>query len=185
MNKIVFLALLLIGLGCEVEISQTSSTEENSIIDMAIADTIGIETGDQRFVFGDICDVSIDQNGNLLVVDAVTCEVLRFTAAGEYLGQFAGLGSAPGEIADPMDMTVLSGGGVVIADWDAWGLYFYDSTFAYTGFSGIMAGGSPLAVVAGDNNSVIGLGLQFWLEDDLTVGEYLSGTQTRLITRRL
>ncbi len=172
MNKIVFPVLILIGLGCEIEISQNSAMNDNPVIDMPIADTIGVETGDQRYVFGDICDVSVDSNGNLLVLDAVTCEVLRFTPAGEYLGKFAGLGSAPGELMDPMDMTVLSGGGVAIADWDAWGLYFYDSTFVYTGFSGIMPGGSPLALAAGYDNSVLGFGVQFWSEDDLPAGEY-------------
>ncbi len=166
------LLLILFLLACGTDRSDNPARGGNHVLEMTLEDTIGVDTGDQRYVFGDICNLSIDSNGNLLVLDAITCKVRRYTLEGEYLGEFAGFGSGPGEIMDPMAMTVLSGGGVAIGDWEAWGIFFYDSSFAYTGFSGVMEGGSPLSLTAGPDNSVTGLGVRFWSENDQPVGEY-------------
>ncbi len=173
MNRyLITVSVLFLLTACNRTPPMELASEETTLLQLIAVDTIGIEFGDERFVFGDICSVSTDFNGNLIVLDAITCNVRRYSPSGEYLGEFAGSGSGPGELIDPMAMALLSGGGIAIADWAAWGIYLYDRNYDYCDFIGPMAGGSPLSLATGADNSVIGLGVTFWSENEQPAGEY-------------
>ncbi len=177
-RQVTVAAFAILLLGCSLKRSDEETALDGSFIEIAVEDTIGREVGDERFIFGDICSLETDSAGNLIVLDALRCNVRRYTPSGEYLGEFAGAGSGPGELIDPMGMALLSGGGIAIADWAAWGIYLYDSNYDYIEFLGPMAGGSPLSLTTGADNSVIGLGIRFWNEDEQPAGEYFLSSWT-------
>ena len=159
---------------------QDSSHDTTSVTDRMVTDTIGVDTGSENYVFGDISGADTDMNGNLLVLDGVNCTVKVFTPEGDYAGSFGGSGSGPGEFLEPLALTVLSDGGIAVADWEAWGIYLFNSQHEYQGFLGPMPGGAPLALAGGADNSVTGLGLLFRNENDLTSGEYYLGSWSDL-----
>ena len=173
---------ILSVIGCRITPSVDLNSDEVQLLQMVPLDTIGVEFGDERYVFGDLCSAEIDSDGNLVVLDAVSCNARRYSPSGEYLGEFAGSGSGPGELADPMGMALLSGGGVAIADWAAWGIYLYDSSYDYSTFVGPMSGGSPLSLVTGADNSVIGLCVNFWSENEQPAGEYFLASWSDSLT---
>ena len=135
-------------------------------------DTIGTAWGDDRYVFGDIRAVDTAADGAILVMDGIACTIRRYSPQGDYMGEFAGSGSGPGELQDPIDMAVLADGRIAVADWGAWGVFLFDGTMDHSEFLGPMPGGSPMSIVSGDHGSFTGLGLLFQGGETMESGEY-------------
>ncbi len=93
MNKfLIAMVFSLLLYSCGSNSPHHQVVADSLCLEIIVEDTIGVELGDENFVFGKICGVETDVDGNLLVLDAISCEVLRYTTEGIYLGQFAGPG---------------------------------------------------------------------------------------------
>jgi len=172
-SRSILITSLLFAVCCTGD--QESAVGTSNVLEIPVADTIGLENGDERYLFGDICSVEMDSRGRLLVLDESTCRITRYSSDGIYMDEFAGMGSGPGEIMHPLDMTILSDGSVAVSDWEAWGVLLYDSAVSYRGFLGPMPNGSPLSLCSGSEGSIVGFGINFIREDDHPGGEYYLG----------
>jgi hypothetical protein len=47
--------------------------------------TIGLESGDQKYVFADITDVALDSKANIYVLDRSSYRVTEFDSNGKYI----------------------------------------------------------------------------------------------------
>lgn len=167
--KLQILACTALFFSCGAPSEPEASVME---LEMSPMDTIGQASGDGSYLFGDILSVQFAPDGSIMVLDGISCAVREYSSNGELLGEFAGKGSGPGQLLDPMDMAVLSDGRTAVADWGAWGMVFYDSTMSFLGNIAPMPGGSPVDIVPGADGSFTGLGLVFTGES----GEYFLGS---------
>ena len=135
-------------------------------------DTLGAETAEDGVVFGSIASAAIMEDGRMVVLDGIGCTIRIFDTAGNLLSTAAGRGSGPGELMAPLDMVLLSTGNIAVSDWEAWGVLLYDPELVYSGFIGPMPGGAPMAMAAGSEGNIIGLGLSFFNENGDASGEY-------------
>lgn len=152
--------------------------ETHPVCEMTVLDTIGVDVGNQDYVFGNILGADTDPEGNLLVLDGVSCTVKIFSPEGEHLGCFGGLGSGPGEFLQPLDLAVLPNGEIAVTDWESWGIFFFNGEYEYQRFLGPMPGGAPMEIIAGDESSLTGLALSFWHDEDVPRGEYYLASWT-------
>lgn len=96
-----------------VSTPETGSNQEN-MATIEIVGTIGVELGDSNYVLGAVQSVDHDLDGNILVLDRSACCVRVYTGDGEFLRNISQQGSGPGELLNPMDMTVMADGRIVV-----------------------------------------------------------------------
>lgn len=77
--------------------------------------------------FGEIGDLGFDADGNLYIFDPQVAEITVVSPDGALLRTFGGRGDGPGEIGQPLAMTVLPDGKVAISDLGKRGLVLFDS----------------------------------------------------------
>ena len=63
-----------------------------------------------------IADVTVADNGELIVIDGGDCRVVRFDARGYYKGQFGHVGYGPGQMRNPGGLFLGSDGTLYVAD---------------------------------------------------------------------
>ncbi len=78
--------------------------------------TVGIMDGDDREVFGAIWEVASGPGGVFAVLDRQTPRISIFDAAGDFVGEVAGQGAGPGELARPYALTWTSDGELLALD---------------------------------------------------------------------
>jgi hypothetical protein len=80
--------------------------------------TIGQESfDDERYSFGNLNDITVSGNGNIIVVDAKTCRILKFSKEGRFLNYIGkGRGDGPGEIRVPWTVATDNHENVYVAD---------------------------------------------------------------------
>ncbi len=173
MNKSKYLPVLLIFLsavGCS-----TGKMEEplsDDLIQLSVVDTIGVEHGDERYVFGAIAGVQFDLQSKLLVLDGINGLIRVYSQGGEFLDSFGGLGSGPGEFLEPLAFTILSTGEIAVVDWDSWCIWLFTESNEYSGRLGPFPDGPPLSIRPGANGRIAGLGLSFGYSAEDLAGEY-------------
>lgn len=77
---------------------------------------IGLEMGDSCYVFGNIRDACVMQDGTILVLDSYDNTISAFDASGEFIAVTGGTGEGPGEYLRPAAMIVMEDGRVLISD---------------------------------------------------------------------
>lgn len=82
---------------------------------IVIADSIGIEMGDSCYVLGAIADASFTPSGSILLLDGSACMVREFSRDGEFTGFHSRMGSGPGELSWPTELTVMPDGRMLIS----------------------------------------------------------------------
>jgi hypothetical protein len=78
--------------------------------------------------FGEVGDVGFDADGNLYILDDQVFEVTVVSPGGEFLRRFGGAGEGPGEIGQPMAMTVFPDGRVAISDLGKRAIALFDAS---------------------------------------------------------
>lgn len=68
---------------------------------LSLTTTIGRATGDERYLFGDVRDLAVDEMGRIWVLDNQNRELRVFSPDGSHVRTFGGTGEGPGEFRDP------------------------------------------------------------------------------------
>jgi len=62
---------------------------------------IGVEDGDENYVFGSASFIGVDQENNIYVLDMTNCRVMVYNCTGHFLRSFGNKGRGPGEFLTP------------------------------------------------------------------------------------
>ncbi|MFO7626036.1 MAG: 6-bladed beta-propeller [Candidatus Fermentibacteraceae bacterium] len=147
--------------------------EASSAIVLTPLDSVGIELGDERFVFGVIASVEFLPDGRLLVLDSNRQTLRVFSAFGEFLSEYGGPGDGPGELLSSRDMAVLGSGVIVITDPRAGEFELFHPD---TGHAGTLMGFTPRAPFTIDACGELVVGHQgLFNREQGTNGEALAG----------
>lgn len=78
--------------------------------------SIGMEMGDSSYVFGDIRDACVMEDGTILVLDSYDNGIMVYDPLGTFLRKTGGQGEGPGEYGNPFGMAALEDGRVIVSD---------------------------------------------------------------------
>ncbi|MCK5131209.1 MAG: 6-bladed beta-propeller [Candidatus Sabulitectum sp.] len=168
---LLFITLIILISGCQGSESESIRTNEGpeSIIaglTLTRVDSIGIELGDSNYVFGSILDADFLPDGRIVLLDVLKDKVSIFSPNGDFLTSFGREGSGPGEFMEPASITVLSDGGICVADFMRQKLIYFDADFCYEReISGFLIQ-SPSSIESGSDGSVVGFQTHYFTEDD-------------------
>lgn len=76
----------------------------------------GIDAVDDNYQLYDILDATIDESGNIYVLDTGNYRVQKFSPAGKFLTSFGKKGKGPGEFTHPVTIDINSSGNSYILD---------------------------------------------------------------------
>lgn len=122
---------LLVLLGCQERSPSLDSQIEDSEDYFLIAtDSIGIEEGDDEYIFGKIRDVNYLANGTIVVIDQSFQRIRLYSPSGHYLNEVIGNGVGPGEFNTPYFIAPLGNDFILSAIGESKVMYF-DSTLNF------------------------------------------------------
>ncbi|MFC1564909.1 hypothetical protein ACFL6G_08245 [candidate division KSB1 bacterium] len=75
-----------------------------------------LETNDERYQLFHPSDAAVDEEGNVLILDAGNYKIKKFDREGNFLSYFGSKGSGPGELIGPSRMDICPGGEILIND---------------------------------------------------------------------
>lgn len=78
--------------------------------------SIGMEMGDSCYVFGDIRDACVMEDGTILVLDSYDNSIMVYDPRGNFLRKTGGQGEGPGEYGSPFGMVALEDGRILVSD---------------------------------------------------------------------
>lgn len=166
--------ILMVCFGCGS--SEETSEETSSAVVLTPLDSVGIEIGDESFVFGVIASVEFLPDGRLLVLDSNRQTLRVYSASGEYLAEYGGPGEGPGELLSSRDMAVLGSGLVAVTDPRAGEFELFNPD---TGYVGTVMGFTPRAPFTIDASGDLVVGHQgLFNREQGTNGEALAGWKT-------
>jgi uncharacterized protein (TIGR03663 family) len=124
----------------------------------AFADTGGTAVGNESRFWGPR-DIAVDADGNLYVTDTGNKRIQKFDPDGKFLGQWGGVGFAPGQFNEPVGIAISKpGGDIFVADTWNRRVQRFDkdmnplAQWTVPGWSGESVNNKPyIAVDAGDN----------------------------------
>jgi len=89
--------------------------------------TIGLESGDQKYVFADITDVALDSKANIYVLDRSSYRVTEFDSNGKYIRSVEiRKGQGPEEISLIFAIAVSDKGKIFVLDWNKIKILVFD-----------------------------------------------------------
>lgn len=106
-----------------------ASAENDTLHFLVPRDSIGIEMGDPRYMFGSIGALCTFPDGSIGVLDRTTGIVSFYTHAGEYAGEFGPLGSGPGEFVHPAQLGCDESGNIMITSANDRKIAWFSPTF--------------------------------------------------------
>ncbi len=112
-SVVTILAALLAGCGGQAP-DTVPSPDGEDLIQLGIVHSIGIEMGDSNYVLGAVQSLDHHPSGNIVVLDRSACRVRIYSPEGEFIRNISRSGNGPGELSNPLDMTVLSDGRIVV-----------------------------------------------------------------------
>src|SRR4030042_2929905 len=68
--------------------------------------SIGVEEGDENFMFSYPVDVDSDSNGHIYVLDYQECLMTKYDSKGMFMTKFGRKGQGPGEFSNPSSMMI-------------------------------------------------------------------------------
>lgn len=153
--------------------SEDSTEGASPSVVLTPIDSVGIEIGDERFVFGVIASVEFLPDGRLLVLDSNRQTLRVFSSSGEFLSEYGGAGEGPGELLSSRDLAVLGSGVVAVTDPRAGEFEFFN---ADTGYAGTLMGFTPRAPFTIDASGEMLVGHRgLFNREEGTSGEALAG----------
>jgi len=108
----------------------TASHTGPGVIELAVADTIGIELGDSCYVFGYLADAA-RTDSVIYALDMSRAQLRKYTPDGEWIGYMGGRGEGPGELVMPHWMALLPDGSLLVQDITDLGLYSPDGEWMH------------------------------------------------------
>ena len=90
--------------------------------------TIGVTSGAEEYMFGEIADVAVGRDGSVFIYDRQVPAVRQYDVSGEYLRTFGHAGQGPGEYRAVSGIGVLPDGRVLIWDTSGWRINVYAAT---------------------------------------------------------
>ncbi|MCD4701129.1 MAG: 6-bladed beta-propeller, partial [Candidatus Aegiribacteria sp.] len=93
---------------------------------LEVVDSIGVEFGEDEYMFAWPTDPTYSPDGRILIVDRLKNRVLIFSPDGEYMASIGREGEGPGEFNMPSTVEILPDGGVLIGSSGRYAVF--DST---------------------------------------------------------
>jgi len=151
--------------GADSEVTVEEPVGEEAVR-LVFTDSIGVELGDSNYVLGSIEASSHSIDGNILILDRPASCVREYTTSGEFVRQFGRRGTGPGEVVNPISMTRLTNGCVVILDQQTGGLHTFSPEGEWLGVTAEILSEPVLWITPADSNTYIGAFNSFDVVDD-------------------
>jgi hypothetical protein len=87
--------------------------------------SIGVVDGDETYMFGDVADLAVGNDGSLFVLDRKVPVVRQYDANGKFVRNVGRLGSGPGEYRSASGLAVLKDGRLLLWDTGNWRVNVY------------------------------------------------------------
>ena len=129
-------------------------------VQLEIVATIGVELGDSNYVLGAVQQIDHDLDGNILVLDRSACCVRVYSPNGEFINQISNEGSGPGEIRNPMSMTVVGDGRVFVETPFSGGMHAFTVEGEWLGIVTPFHNNPPMNTIGADSNAYIAIRLE-------------------------
>jgi hypothetical protein len=189
---LISMAILLAILNCGGDQQDQVTTNEpaedsDSIQELVFVDSIGIELGDSNYVFGSIEAASHTLDGNILIMDRPACCVREYTPEGVFVRQYGRRGTGPGEVINPLSMTRLTNGNVIMLDMQTGGLHTFSPQGEWLGLTAEITNEPILWITPSEGNTFVGTHNTFHVEDEqlyvtAVVGKYASDSVDPVLT---
>ena len=153
--------------------SPGSSAEEAAAdtLEIAVVDTVGIMMGDSAYVFGNITDAALSEDGDLYVLDGLRCRLGIYSPDGEHREFVGRQGAGPEEYQYPRSFALADDGSVVVCDWGGISVTHLTPDLALdtilTGYSHI----APDRIVPTSDGDYVGMSLTHRVEEGAPAGE--------------
>ncbi|RKZ03437.1 hypothetical protein DRQ25_17785, partial [Candidatus Fermentibacteria bacterium] len=164
------------------------STEDVGItLELLFVDSIGVELGDSNYVLGSIEASSHTVEGNILILDRPASCVREYTTEGEFVRQYGRRGTGPGEVVNPLSMTRLTNGNIVILDMQTGGLHAFSPEGEWLGITAKIINEPILWITPAESNTYIGTHNTITVEDEqlivtAVVGKFESHSKEPVLT---
>ncbi|MCK5036120.1 MAG: 6-bladed beta-propeller [Candidatus Sabulitectum sp.] len=159
---VAFSLLILSGCGNEEGNSGPGEISDSApqMIQLSIVGTIGVELGDSNYVLGSVQQIDHDLDGNILVLDRSACCVRVYSPMGEFIRQISNEGSGPGELLNPMSMTVVGDGRVFVESPFSGGMHAFTTEGEWLGLVTPFTNNPPMNTIGADSNVYVAIRLQ-------------------------
>ncbi len=183
--------LVLAAAGCgngQPEPAVDEPVEDMGItLELLFVDSIGVELGDSNYVLGSIEASSHTPDGNILILDRPACCVREYTTGGEFVRQYGRRGTGPGEVVNPLSMTRLTDGRIVMLDIQTGGLHAFSPEGEWLGVTAEILNEPILWITPSESNTFVGTHNTFDVVDGqlivtAVVGKYASDSKQPVIT---
>ncbi len=156
-------------------VEETASARGEEWVQLSIEGTIGVELGDSNYVLGAVQSIDHDLQGNILVLDRSACRVRVFSREGEFIRSISSSGSGPGELLNPLDMTVLGDGRVVVESPWSGGLHGFTTDGEWLGLLTPFFNNPPMNLRGADDSAYVAQRLEVLPDGngDLTVQTFV------------
>jgi hypothetical protein len=131
-------------------------SEDETMLELIIVDSIGVELGDSNYVLGSIEASSHTMDGNILILDRPASCVREYTPGGDFVRQYGRRGTGPGEVVNPLSMTRLTDGRVVMLDMQTGGLHAFSPEGEWLGVTAEIVNEPILWISPAESNTYIG-----------------------------
>lgn len=170
---------MVLSCGCARE--QPAPGHENlAAYSLRAYDSIGVETGNEMLMFGNISDACILEDGRTAVVDRIFKTVRVFSESGDFLAEISGTGTGPLEFLAPTFVSPWGSGLMICSFMDMKELY-YDSNCVCVGEvrfeDPTIRPGCPVRVQAVDDTLFVGDTFFITVQKN---GDYEGGTEVSL-----
>jgi len=163
MSVLVVISLMILG-GCGNEEANSEpgeiSDSAEQMVELTITGTIGVELGDSNYVLGSVQQIDHDLDGNILVLDRSACCVRVYNPSGEFIRQISNEGDGPGEIRNPMSMTVVGDGRVFVETPFSGGMHAFTTEGEWLGIVTPFYSNPPMNTIGADSNAYVAIRLE-------------------------
>lgn len=117
---------------CSKSSSEKSiSVREDEKIEFKEVAAIGVQEGDSNYVFYQLRDVEVDNDGNIYLLDIKDYSIRKYDKSGKFILSIGGKGQGPGEMLLPQKIDIDSQGNIVLFDAAKQSATVYDSKGNY------------------------------------------------------
>lgn len=159
---VAFSLLILSGCGIEEGNSEPGEISDSveQMVELTIVGTIGVELGDSNYVLGSVQQIDHDPDGNILVLDRSACCVRVYSPMGEFIRQISNQGSGPGELLNPMSMTVVGDGRIFVETPFSGGMHTFTTEGEWLGIVTPFYSNPPMNTIGADGNAYAAMRLE-------------------------
>ncbi|MBD3369004.1 6-bladed beta-propeller [Candidatus Fermentibacteria bacterium] len=150
----VAIVFLVLAAGCGERAGDESPSQKAAIqIDtLEVIMQIGTDFSDSTTSFWHITDATIDNTGNILVLDRFGANLKMFDGSGEYVRLVARDGNGPGELVMPWDMFMFNDGRLMVLDPGKRGFVVFDDSLRFVEELGLWQQNQPFQSCAASDS---------------------------------